>query len=333
MALKLPTSWLIILLIYSTFKILVVSTSISIEEDLELERQLKILNKPPITTFQTEEGDIIDCIDINKQPALDNPLLKNHKIQVKRVAVGMKEGPTFYGAYGQVSVYNISVNDQQFSSANLWVQNGPTDHPDQMNVITAGWAVSSFLNGDTRTRLFAHWWGGNSSGCFNIQCPGFVLSNPEIGVDYPFTHVSTYGSRHQYFTMLAIYRDRKTGNWWLAAFIEPTYIGYWPKEIIPKLINGANRVGWGGIAITDKDGNGPPMGSGHLPDNNYKHSCYFKRIQFGNDQDKFQTPADNATYQYADCPRCYDVLDKKGCGHYKSMHYCFTFGGPGGKCG
>lgn len=29
------------------------------------------------------DGDIIDCIDINRQPTLDNPLLKNHKIQVR----------------------------------------------------------------------------------------------------------------------------------------------------------------------------------------------------------------------------------------------------------
>lgn len=33
--------------------------------------------------FQTKIGDIIDCIDIYKQPAFDNPLLKNHKIQVR----------------------------------------------------------------------------------------------------------------------------------------------------------------------------------------------------------------------------------------------------------
>lgn len=30
---------------------------------------------------QSEDGDIIDCVDINKQPAFDHPLLKNHKIQ------------------------------------------------------------------------------------------------------------------------------------------------------------------------------------------------------------------------------------------------------------
>ncbi|KAK9274149.1 hypothetical protein L1049_018963 [Liquidambar formosana] len=50
-------------------------------DDLELETQLKLINKPPLKTIQTEYGDVVDCIDINKQLAFDHPLLKNHKIQ------------------------------------------------------------------------------------------------------------------------------------------------------------------------------------------------------------------------------------------------------------
>ncbi|KAK7253122.1 hypothetical protein RIF29_37565 [Crotalaria pallida] len=57
--------------------------SISKEEDLELENQLKLINKPPLKTIQTTFGYIIDCIDIHKQLAFDNPLLKNHKIQLR----------------------------------------------------------------------------------------------------------------------------------------------------------------------------------------------------------------------------------------------------------
>lgn len=34
---------------------------------------------------QSPDGDIIDCIHKRKQPALDHPLLKNHKIQVLRI--------------------------------------------------------------------------------------------------------------------------------------------------------------------------------------------------------------------------------------------------------
>ncbi|KAL5708547.1 hypothetical protein ACHQM5_019333 [Ranunculus cassubicifolius] len=56
---------------------------LSQEEDLELDRRLKTLNKPPIKTFENEVGDLIDCIDIHKQPAFDHPLLKNHKLQMR----------------------------------------------------------------------------------------------------------------------------------------------------------------------------------------------------------------------------------------------------------
>ncbi|KAI3882406.1 hypothetical protein MKX03_001907 [Papaver bracteatum] len=53
--------------------------SISKEEDLELERQLNLLNKPPIKTIYSLWGDIYDCVDFYKQPAFDHPLLKYHK--------------------------------------------------------------------------------------------------------------------------------------------------------------------------------------------------------------------------------------------------------------
>nr|KYP48526.1 hypothetical protein KK1_029821 [Cajanus cajan] len=51
----------------------------TLKEDLELEKQLRLINKPPVKKF----GDIVDCIDINKQPAFDHPLLKHHKLQRK----------------------------------------------------------------------------------------------------------------------------------------------------------------------------------------------------------------------------------------------------------
>ncbi|KAK7250490.1 hypothetical protein RIF29_32960 [Crotalaria pallida] len=50
-------------------------------EELEIESHLKLHNKPPIRSIQVKSGQIVDCIDINRQPAFDHPLLKNHKIQ------------------------------------------------------------------------------------------------------------------------------------------------------------------------------------------------------------------------------------------------------------
>ncbi|XP_023635778.1 uncharacterized protein LOC17881299 [Capsella rubella] len=49
----------------------------------EIDIMLKTLNKPTLKTIKSEDGDIIDCVDIYKQPAFDHPLLKDHKIQMK----------------------------------------------------------------------------------------------------------------------------------------------------------------------------------------------------------------------------------------------------------
>ncbi|KAF5188381.1 putative NEP-interacting protein [Thalictrum thalictroides] len=53
------------------------------EEDTQLQRKLKLLNKASIKSIQKRDGDIYDCVDIKKQPALDHPNLKNHKIQMR----------------------------------------------------------------------------------------------------------------------------------------------------------------------------------------------------------------------------------------------------------
>lgn len=46
-----------------------------------IHRHLDKINKQPVFTIQSPDGDFIDCVHIKKQPAFDHPLLKNHKIQ------------------------------------------------------------------------------------------------------------------------------------------------------------------------------------------------------------------------------------------------------------
>ncbi|KAM3343893.1 putative protein isoform X1 [Capsicum galapagoense] len=47
-------------------------------EELSLEKQIKLLNKPAVKTIKAKWGDTYDCVDFSKQPAFDHPLLKNH---------------------------------------------------------------------------------------------------------------------------------------------------------------------------------------------------------------------------------------------------------------
>ncbi|XP_043703778.1 uncharacterized protein LOC122653887 [Telopea speciosissima] len=54
-------------------------TTLTMEEgDVELERQLKRMNKPAVKSIKTDNGETYDCVDFYKQPTFDNPLLKNH---------------------------------------------------------------------------------------------------------------------------------------------------------------------------------------------------------------------------------------------------------------
>lgn len=46
-----------------------------------IQKHLNKINKPPVMTIESPDGDIIDCVHKRKQPAFDHPLLKNHKIQ------------------------------------------------------------------------------------------------------------------------------------------------------------------------------------------------------------------------------------------------------------
>ncbi|CBI34704.3 unnamed protein product, partial [Vitis vinifera] len=51
---------------------------LSKEEDLEIEKELKRLNKPAVKTIKVKIKYIYDCVNFYKQPAFDHPLLKNH---------------------------------------------------------------------------------------------------------------------------------------------------------------------------------------------------------------------------------------------------------------
>ncbi|KAJ1409324.1 hypothetical protein SESBI_22835 [Sesbania bispinosa] len=60
---------------------------------LRLERiskHLDKINKAPVLTIESPDGDLIDCVHTRKQPAFDHPLLKNHKIQ--KVPTEMPKG-------------------------------------------------------------------------------------------------------------------------------------------------------------------------------------------------------------------------------------------------
>ncbi|XP_068655810.1 protein neprosin-like [Aristolochia californica] len=82
--------------------------SLSTQEYFELKREVKRLNKPGVTVIKTKYGEIYDCVEIYKQPAFDNPRLKNHTIQLQPSfisEVAKKEGS------GSLSTVDIRLPD------------------------------------------------------------------------------------------------------------------------------------------------------------------------------------------------------------------------------
>ncbi|KAM4097976.1 hypothetical protein ACJW30_07G042300 [Castanea mollissima] len=60
-----------------------IDTTVVQKQKLDIQRQLKRLNKPALKSIKSPDGDIIDCVHIKNQPAFDHPFFKNHTIQMR----------------------------------------------------------------------------------------------------------------------------------------------------------------------------------------------------------------------------------------------------------
>ncbi|XP_074581561.1 protein neprosin-like [Curcuma longa] len=79
---------------------------------LEVRRHLKRLNKTPVKSIKSPDGDIIDCVHISHQPAFDHPFLKNHTIQMR---------PNFHP---ERLLDDGKVTSQKEAMVQQWHQNG-----------------------------------------------------------------------------------------------------------------------------------------------------------------------------------------------------------------
>ncbi|KAL2940687.1 30S ribosomal protein S6, partial [Bienertia sinuspersici] len=81
---------------------------------------------------------VYDCVDFYKQPAFDNPLLRNLTSKVAVVqTVFRPEDPTkdFHGIHGSISLHKPKAEKTQWSSARIKLINGDES-------MELGWMVS-----------------------------------------------------------------------------------------------------------------------------------------------------------------------------------------------
>ncbi|KAI4986778.1 hypothetical protein ZWY2020_019408 [Hordeum vulgare] len=337
----------------------------------EVRSLLRRLNKPPLATIQSLDGDIIDCVHISKQPAFDHPLLKNHTIQMqpaynpggmydksniaphciaqtwhqngkcpentipirrtkyedllrassirryakKRpesianlnsvnepVTPNISTGHQHAIAYAQVDNYHGTKatfnlwkptigRDNDFSLTQLWITGGSYRGND-LNTIEAGWQVYPDLYKDRNTRLFVYWTRDayQTTGCYNLQCPGFIQTNNQIALGGSISPTSTYGGA-QYDIDILVWKDKVGGNWWLQ--VGGYYVGYWPSFIFSYLENSASSVQWGGeVYSPDVGQTSTHMGSGHFPNEGFRQASYIRNIQVVDTSNSLIPPSD-----------------------------------------
>ncbi|KAF8400351.1 hypothetical protein HHK36_013655 [Tetracentron sinense] len=321
-------------------------TSISEEEDAELERQLKIINKPAIKVIKTDYGDIYDCVDVNKQPAFDHPLLKNHKIQMRPTSIpsgisdkasSMEEPstirPSKIGLKRGCPLGTVPIRRTQKEDL-IRVKSIPKKDPTNIEPQTdsaPGHHVNPGLYGDNLTRLYTSWTadGYDKTGCFNILCAGFVHISTTTALGLAFDLSVIDGI--QYETHMVIYQDMLTGNWWLSVQ-DDAHVGYWPKSLFTNLASFASVVQWGSEVYGPPGEASPPMGSGRLPSEGLYRACFFRMLQVIYESDLVDLEETASLRMPIDHPNCYSSDMIKWSSNV--MKYFFFVGGPGGMgCG
>ncbi|XP_027941024.1 uncharacterized protein LOC114194812 [Vigna unguiculata] len=166
-----------------------------------------------------------------------------------------------------------------------------------------------FHNGSTGTYVFSAWTSDNfkQTGCYNLQCSGFVQISQDNFIGSQLHKISVYGGQMADIT-ISITMDRYTKNWWLSVVGHD--IGYYPAELFSNMAS-ADRVGWGGRTVTPPGLPSPQMGSGIFPDGNFLHAAYFKFISFQNEDRKDVAPNKHMIDAFVDKFDCFNTTEKK----------------------
>ncbi|XP_024979030.1 uncharacterized protein LOC112516245 [Cynara cardunculus var. scolymus] len=272
----------------------------------------------PKSGKNVKDGDIIDCVDIYKQPAFHHPALKNHTIQFSTV---LTTGLSYSGAKANIKVWNPFVeSNTDYSSSQVMLRNGPLK---TFETAEAGWTVNPIVYNDAKTRLFAYWTvdGMQNTGCFDLTCPGFVQTSQDILLGGDIT--SLYGSE----ITIQIHKDPYTNNWWL--IYNDKDVGYWPGDIFPILKHQATLVLWGGEVYSPKVGTNPhtatAMGSGVFSDVVFGSSGTIRGMLIEANSHDLMEP--ERLYVSSDEWDCYDayLLNER------KSELKFFYGGPGSR--
>ena len=205
-----------------------------------------------------------------------------------------------------------------FSLCQQWYLGGAAA---QLQSAEVGWQNYPQKWGTEDSVLFVYWTADDyvNTGCYNLECPGFVQTNKNLQLGVGFSQYSTDGG-----PMLELYAGYHfyKGNWWL--WVGGAYMGYIKGTSYNggQLSKSAQQILFGGETVGATEW--PPMGSGQFANTRAREAAYQRDIVYWNTADVIF----NAKLTAVDAsPSCY-TTDASGVAIWGTY---FFFGGPGGK--
>jgi len=231
-----------------------------------------------------------------------------------------------WGGNSDINLWSPNVNTgagQVFSLTQHWYMGGSGSSLPGFQTVEAGWQNYPAKYGDERSRLFIYWTADNynTTGCYNLECSGFVQTNNSVYLGGGFTNYSTSGgAQYEMAIQVKLYR----GNWWI--FYGTTAFGYYPTGLYHggQLAQNATQIQYGTESYTTGAA-WPPEGSGAWPSSGWTKAAYQRNLFWINSSGGgiWESLSDWIT-----SPSCYNINGPNGGSGAWTVN--FYDGGPGG---
>ncbi|KAK9276704.1 hypothetical protein L1049_006240 [Liquidambar formosana] len=312
------------------------SRKLSREEELDLEKQLKLLNKPAVKTIRMRPASHPKSLSRDKDSST---------VGKQPLNIGLKGGGC---PVGTVPIRRTTKDD--LIRAKLFSERLDSLDTNPLATGTSAFHVSSFYYdyAIVRTKSIANRkfkGAGAKISIYNPRVQPLQLSSAQIKIQNGGDSIQVgwtvnpilYGdNRTRLFTFLNVssigYADNMflyaiedySGTWWLVMGRDNTKIGFWPQSIFSGLADLGTYVEWGGEVASVQGIPSPEMGTGDFPTGDTKFDAFCRDIVVVNEFN--YTVRATYTERFSDDPNYYQVQDKR----FTDFGHLVLFGGFGG---
>jgi hypothetical protein len=183
------------------------------------------------------------------------------------------------GGDSRLNVWKPDPSPGVFSLSQHWYTGGAGD---SKQTVEGGWQVYPGKYDTKNPALFIFFTPDNyTSGCYNLDCTGFVQVNNAWVLGGSLTPTSTDGGTQYIIRMQwQLYK----GNWWLFVQGKGNYVavGYYPGSLFGggQMAKHAQFVKYGGETASDSSGSAGQMGGGNFANTGWSHAAYQRTIYY-----------------------------------------------------